>query len=243
MNMRNNHYPSNGKKRQNRGFAIAAGICLIAIGAAAWSAYDSVVQEPLSTESEVSISETIPTEDGISLSSPTPVPEKEAAAKPAPSPSPTPEATPSAKPSAAAVSIENMELSFPVGQKVLKRFSDATPVYSDTMKDWRVHNGVDFEAESGQSVKSMAQGTVKEILQDSMLGNVVVITHGDADVWYCGLGSKVLVKEGSQVSAGDEIGTVGVCPAESADASHFHLEVHRGEEVLDPLALLMKEEK
>lgn len=241
MNMRNNHYPSNGKKRQNRGFAIAAGICLIAIGVAAWSAYDSVVQEPLSTESEVSISETVPTEDGISLSSPTPVPEEEAAAKPASSP--TPEATPSAKPSAEAASIEKMELSFPVGQKVLKRFSDSTPVYSDTMKDWRVHNGVDFEAESGQSVKAMAQGTVKEILQDSMLGNVVIITHGDADVWYCGLGSKVLVKEGSQVSAGDEIGTVGVCPAESADASHFHLEVHRGEEVLDPLTLLMKEEK
>ncbi len=243
MNMRNNHYPSNGKKRQNRGFAIAAGICLIAIGAAAWSAYDSVVQEPLSTESEVSISETVPTEDGISLASPTPEAEEETAAQPASTPSSTSAPASSADPTPAVESIENMELSFPVGQKVLKRFSEDTPVYSDTMKDWRVHNGVDFEAEAGQSVKAMAAGTVKEILQDNMLGNVVVITHGDSDAWYCGLGSKVLVKKGSQVSAGDEIGTVDVCPSESADASHFHLEIRRGEEFLDPLNLLMKEEQ
>ena len=44
------------KSRQNRGFVIASGICIMAIGVAAWAAYDSVVQEPLELDSQVSLS-------------------------------------------------------------------------------------------------------------------------------------------------------------------------------------------
>ena len=149
-----------------------------------------------------------------------------------PSPSPTAEPTP-----------QPVSLDFPVGQKVLNRFSKGEPVYSETMKDWRVHNGVDFEAQAGEAVKAMAEGTVKDVAKDALLGHVVVITHGNVEAWYCGLGEKITVKKGDTIKAGQEIGLVDVCPMESAEAAHFHLQIRQGEEWVDPLSLLMKEEK
>ena len=225
------------KNRQNRGFAIAAGICLIAIGVAAWASYDSIVQEPADIDSQVSISE-LPSQEESTTSKlePTPTPDQTVGGSVASSPTPSPTAAPTATPAPTQV-----DLSFPVGQKVLKRFSDGTPVFSDTMQDWRVHNGVDFEAASGESVKSMGTGTVTDVLEDSLLGHVVVITHGDVEAWYCGLGEKVLVEKGAKVEAGKEIGTVGECPSESAEAEHLHLEIKKDGEWIDPLSRLMKE--
>ena len=237
--MKNKHtdYSSQKKNRQSRGFAVAAGICLIAIGVAAWAAYDSVVQEPLDTGSEVSITET----PSKSIELPTPEPEDDnqavagsVASSETESPSPSPTAEPTPRP---------VSLDFPVGQKVLKRFSKGEPVYSETMKDWRVHNGVDFEAQAGEAVKAMAEGTVKDVAEDALLGHVVVITHDNVEAWYCGLGEKVTVKKGDTIKAGQEIGLVDVCPMESAEAAHFHLQIRQGEEWVDPLSLLMKEEK
>lgn len=234
MNYKKNPSPKN---RQTRGFAIAAGICLIAIGVAAWASYDSIVQEPADINSEVSISELPSQEEStVSKAEPTPTPEQAVAGTVTATPSPSPTAAPTPTPAPAQV-----ELSFPVGQKVLKRFSDGAPVFSDTMQDWRVHNGVDFEAASGESVKAMGEGTVKDVRNDSLLGQVVVITHGDVEAWYCGLGEKVLVEKGAQVQAGQEIGTVGECPSESAEAEHLHLEMKKDGEWIDPLSRLMQE--
>lgn len=231
------------KSRQNRGFVIASGICIMAIGVAAWAAYDSVVQEPLELDSQVSISETQPAEEESSaLPTPTPTPDQAVAGSVAPSPSAEPTPTPAPASEAEAASPE-VQLDFPVGQKILKRFSADAPVYSETMRDWRVHNGVDFEAAAGESVKAMGEGTVQEILKDASLGNVVVISHGELEARYCGLADQLQVKEGDTVTSGQEIGTVGTCPAESAEESHFHLEIRQGEEWVDPLSLLMTEEE
>ena len=231
------------KSRQNRGFVIASGICIMAIGVAAWAAYDSVVQEPLELDSQVSISETQPAEEESSaLPTPTPTPDQAVAGSVAPSPSAEPTPTPAPASQAEAASPE-VQLDFPVGQKILKRFSADAPVYSETMRDWRGHNGVDFEAAAGESVKAMGEGTVQEILKDASLGNVVVISHGELEARYCGLADQLQVKEGDTVTSGQEIGTVGTCPAESAEESHFHLEIRQGEEWVDPLSLLMTEEE
>lgn len=233
------------KSRQNRGFVIASGICIMAIGVAAWAAYDSVVQEPLELDSQVSISETQPAEEeSSSLPSPTPTPDQAVAGSVAPSPSAEPTPTPTPAPaSEAEADSPDVQLDFPVGQKILKRFSADAPVYSETMRDWRVHNGVDFEAAAGESVKAMGEGTVQEILKDASLGNVVVISHGELEARYCGLADQIQVKKGDAVASGQEIGTVGTCPAESAEKSHFHLEIRQDEEWVDPLSLLMTEEE
>ena len=39
---------------------------------------------------------------------------------------------------------------YPAGKNVMKEFSGDELVYSQTLKDWRVHDGVDFEVEKVQ---------------------------------------------------------------------------------------------
>ena len=81
--MKNKHlnFTAKNKSRQTRGFTIAAGICLIAIGVAAWAAYDSVVQEPQTIDSPVSISETQPSATPTPEPAPTPTPESDGRAR------------------------------------------------------------------------------------------------------------------------------------------------------------------
>ena len=119
-------------------------------------------------------------------------------------------------------------------QEVQKAYSAGAPVYSETMKDWRIHAGADLKAESGEGVSACANGVVKQTYTDAMLGNVVVIEHGDYDFYYCGLGENFQVKEGDAITIGQSIGTVTAVPSESADAAHLHLEVRRDSSYLDP---------
>ena len=131
------------------------------------------------------------------------------------------------------------ELRWPVeSQEVQKAYSAGAPVYSETMKDWRIHAGLDLAAQSGETVAACGNGMVLSTYTDPMLGNVVVIQHGEYDFSYCGLGENFQVAEGDIVTQGQAVGTVAAVPGESADAPHLHLEVQRDGVYLDPEAVL-----
>lgn len=131
------------------------------------------------------------------------------------------------------------EMIYPVGSKeVAKAYSAGAPMYSATMKDWRIHAGTDLAAESGEQVLACGNGVVKETYTDNMLGNVAVIEHGDYLFYYCGLGENFLVQPGDVVSMGQALGTVTAVPAESADEPHLHLEVRRDAAYLDPRSVI-----
>lgn len=131
------------------------------------------------------------------------------------------------------------QLQYPVqSQEVMKAYSAGAPVYSDTMKDWRIHAGLDLAAQSGETVAACGNGMVLSTYTDPMLGNVVVVQHGDFDFSYCGLGENFQVAEGDIVTQGQAIGAVTAVPAESADEPHLHLEVQRDGVYLDPQAVL-----
>lgn len=134
------------------------------------------------------------------------------------------------------------EMIYPVANEdVSKAYSAGAPVYSATMKDWRVHAGADLSAESGEQVLACGNGIVKETYTDNMLGNVVIIEHGDYSFYYCGLGENFLVSPGDVVTMGQAVGTVTAVPSESADQPHLHLEVRRDSAYLDPLSVLKGE--
>ncbi len=135
------------------------------------------------------------------------------------------------------------EMIYPLSSKeVSKAYSAGAPVYSSTMKDWRVHAGMDLSAESGEQVLACGNGMVKETYTDNMLGNVMVVEHGEYLFYYCGLGENYLCSPGDVVSMGQAIGTVTAVPAESADQPHLHLEVRRDSSYLNPQAVLEGEE-
>lgn len=129
----------------------------------------------------------------------------------------------------------------PVSGRIVKNYSSGELVYSNTMGDWRAHTGVDLEAEQGQSVRAVNNGIVKRVYYDELWGNVIEIDHGDGmTARYCPVEADGSIAEGSAVSAGQTIGTLGVLPAEAADGIHLHLEILSGEKYTDPLDAMGK---
>lgn len=122
-----------------------------------------------------------------------------------------------------------------VGGAITKEYNMTSLVYSRTMGDWRVHNGVDISATKGEAVKSAGEGTVAGITNDAVYGTTVVVNQNDGlMVYYRGLSNNVAVKEGENISAGTTLGTIGEIPCENGDGSHLHLEVMRNNDHVNP---------
>lgn len=100
----------------------------------------------------------------------------------------------------------------------------------------KTHRGADFGAPQGTPVKAINSGRV--ILARSLFydGNVVTIDHGQGLLsLYLHL-SKMNVKEGDTVSAGQSIGASGSTGRSSGP--HLHLQVKWGGTDIDPLELM-----
>ena len=123
-------------------------------------------------------------------------------------------------------------------RQVSQAYSAGAPVYSQTMKDWRIHTGTDLSAQAGEEVLACANGQVLETATDPLLGNLVTIEHGDFVFSYCGLGEDFAVSPGDTVTQGQVIGAITAVPQESAESPHLHLEVRRDQVCLDPQSLL-----
>ena len=123
-------------------------------------------------------------------------------------------------------------------RQVSQAYSAGAPVYSQTMKDWRIHTGTDLSAQAGEEVLACANGQVLETATDPLLGNLVTIEHGDFVFSYCGLGEDFAVSPGDTVAQGQVIGAITAVPQESAESPHLHLEVRRDQVCLDPQSLL-----
>lgn len=126
----------------------------------------------------------------------------------------------------------------PLTNEVLTPFSGGQPVFSQTMGDWRTHNGVDFVGKDGQKVKAAAEGTVTVITSDVMWGDVVEIDHGFGIVSrYCGVSARNIAV-GDHVKVGDVIGVLGGIPCEAADPPHLHFEIAASGKYLDAVAVI-----
>ena len=247
--MNNLHLLNNRSRKNNsRGFYIALGVCLIAIGVAAWTTYDSVVNYASPNEdsaSSAAVQQTNQTVSGIKVITSEPesaleaepskaAPSQAESAKPASSSAPK---NPASKAPAKQTAAQVLTFKYPVSNTITQKYSGQNPVYSKTMQDWRVHTGVDLSAQQGDAVKAIADGTVKDVYADDSYGNTIVITHGDVEAYYCGMG-QTNVKKGAVVKQGQEIGTVGIVPSESLDPSHLHLSMKKSGKFIDPLSIL-----
>lgn len=129
--------------------------------------------------------------------------------------------------------------SAPLSQGIGADFSMGVPVFSQTMNDYRTHNGVDFKGVKGESVKAVTSGKVIAVEKNAVWGNTVTIDHGDGIVSKTsGLADEALITNGSEVNENTVIGVVGAVPVESKDESHVHLEIRVNGEIVDPLEIL-----
>ena len=128
----------------------------------------------------------------------------------------------------------------PLAGKVIRGYSESTPVYNPTMDDWRVHTGIDIAAEAGEAVCAVAAGTVSAVYTDYFKGTVIEIQHLDGRVSvYCGLASDPPATIGDSVAAGTIIGGVGETAIfESLDGAHLHFEMMQDGKQIDPTLYL-----
>lgn len=125
----------------------------------------------------------------------------------------------------------------PLDSNVSKSFSGGEMVYSKTMEDWRVHNGVDITGNIGDNAVAIQDGEVEQVYSDTLWGDVIVIRHGNGlDAKYCGVKSELV--KGKEVKQGQVIGTVTQIPCEKEDGVHVHLEISIDSEVVDPIQSL-----
>ena len=130
------------------------------------------------------------------------------------------------------------ELSFeyPVEGEIVKEFARDSLVYSETLNEWTVHNGIDIKADRTSVVKAAEEGKIIAIKNDPRYGLTVIIEHQDGfKTIYSNLLTSEFVKEGEKVEKGQSIGTVGNSAAfEIADEAHLHFEMMLNNEYVDP---------
>lgn len=136
-----------------------------------------------------------------------------------------------------AVEIGNV---LPVTGEVSHQFSNGELVKSETLGVWKTHDGCDILCDLGTDVKSMSEGTVKEIKDDPLWGVYVIVEQSNGlEVHYCGLAKELNVKAGQQVNQGEIIGKTGETnQSEVLQQPHLHLGVKRGGEWVDPMSVI-----
>ena len=128
----------------------------------------------------------------------------------------------------------------PVEGKILKEYSKENLVYSETLKEWTTHNGIDIEADLTTVVKATAEGIIKSIKDDPRYGLTVIIEHANGfETRYSNLLTAEFVVVGEKVSQGQTIGTVGnTASFEILDKPHIHFEILKNSEYLEPTSYI-----
>ncbi len=234
-----------------KGFYIALATCLVAIGAATWTAIntfsslgnDTTLEVPsasLSAEPDTSSaynfysrSSEVYLETSSEDSS-----DEEDVSEPSSEIEESSESDTAAEPAQTTPEQKEPAVTYvlPIKGTIIKNYSEKELQYSKTYNDWRIHQGIDIAAELGSEVVAIAGGIVKEVYSDPLWGTTIVIEHKNGIVsYYSGLDSETNVTAGQEVSTSQKIGKSGVIPCESADGIHLHLGIKKDGKWTAPL--------
>ncbi len=124
----------------------------------------------------------------------------------------------------------------PVEGEIMVEYANENLVYSNTLKEWVTHNGIDIKAEKASIVKAASDGKVKFIKNDPRYGITVAIEHDNGYVSiYANLLTAEFIKEEEKVKQGQTIGTIGnTAVFEIADEPHLHFEILKEDKYLNP---------
>lgn len=229
-----------------KGFYIALGICMIAIGISAWTALgkfneaagpdiaeNSSDNESYATEISSDIDAQTETDDIPAES------EKQDTKEDDLTEENTSDTPSEVKKTAAPVA---KYFVYPITGEIIKGFNDKELQYSLTYNDMRLHIGIDIKADAGTAVKSAGDGVVLSAEKDNDFGYTVKINHGNGIVGiYSGLTEKMTVKKGDTVKAGTNLGPLGTVTNECVDAPHLHLEFYENDKPIDPKSILTEQ--
>lgn len=239
---------------KGRAVYLALSACVLAAGAISYTSSLSRLAPSRTREDETEIVTYRHVEER-QLPEPTTIPEAPVAVQPPPATEP-----PTAQPETAAPVFDNAAkpletteaqteepstepappvFSLPLAFRAGKTYSMGAAVFSQTMGDYRTHNGVDFPGATGEAVRAAAEGTVTNVTKSPLFGNVVTVDHGNGyETRTAGLADAGLARVGDAVTAETVIGLVGEIPAEKEEGSHVHFELRVNGRLADPLDYL-----
>lgn len=114
----------------------------------------------------------------------------------------------------------------PVSGTITSRFGERSSIRSSA------HTGLDIATKTGTPIKAVAEGIVTFAGTSGSYGKVIKISHGNGvETWYAHC-SKLYVKKGEQVSAGDIIAAVG--STGNSTGPHLHLEIRINGTAVNP---------
>ena len=120
----------------------------------------------------------------------------------------------------------------PIQGKITSRYGVSSSIRKST------HTGLDISAVTGTDIKVVADGTVISAEYSGSYGYLVKVDHGNGvETWYAHT-SKMYVKKGDTVKAGDVIAAVG--STGNSTGPHLHLEIRVNGETVNPQEYLYK---
>lgn len=99
-----------------------------------------------------------------------------------------------------------------------------------------IHQGLDLAAPEGTPVYAAREGKVSEVGKDAVLGNYIIISHGENWVSLYGHLSKIETVLNQQVNSGSLIGRVGTTG--QSTGPHLHFELRQNGKPQNPEGLL-----
>ena len=234
-----------------KGFYLVVLICVAAIALSGYYLvrgvwYDETLDQPVSGSAEIVDHPSVNPGPRVTAQ-PTAAPTAKPSAAPTAKPSAQPTAAPTAKPTtppdpvltappSAQPTPAALVFTWPVNGTIIADYSVEALAYSETMGDWRTHEGIDLAASLGTKVMAAAAGTVSALYQDDFMGTVVEIDHGNGLIsQYANLAEVPAVKVGDGVKTGTVIGSVGAtAAAESVMPSHLHCAMYQDGSPADP---------
>ena len=113
--------------------------------------------------------------------------------------------------------------------------------YDTTLDRYCVHTGMDFEGSVGDNVSAVLDGTVTELVKDSIIGeNYVTVKHANGVTsTYKYIEATEGLKVGDSVRRGDVIGKIAAAAGmEMKQGEHLHFEMQVNGKPADPNAYL-----
>ena len=120
----------------------------------------------------------------------------------------------------------------PVSGTITSRFGA-----NESIRD-HTHKGMDIAAPYGTKIVAAAKGTVTYSGWMGGYGNLIIITHENGIQTYYGHCSKLCVKVGKEVEAGDTIALVG--STGFSTGNHLHFEIRKNGMQINPQKYLYK---
>ncbi|MGN1162500.1 MAG: peptidoglycan DD-metalloendopeptidase family protein [Christensenellales bacterium] len=125
------------------------------------------------------------------------------------------------------------------GAQVMKGFSSTDLMYNSTLKQWESHKAVDLVSETSNMAVACLEGTVRKVEKTYANGTMIEIEHKNGFVSTYSSLADSLVKQGDNVSAGQNLGEISSTGAnEMAQGDHLHFSLSKDAQIVDPSSYL-----